>query len=131
MTWELELRRTSADLGRRLEQAHPNPPGRRRLRDLTAAAAILLVAGAAVHLARPRDPAEAIGEQYAVEFTDVKIEDPVLRREFEAALAQVDRAIALAKDAVRRVPGNPDFVELCHVAHRAKVRLIRAYTQGG
>jgi hypothetical protein len=62
---------------------------------------------------------------------EVRIDDPELRREFETALSHVERAIALAKEAVRRSPQEPAFAELCHVAYRAKVRLIHAYSQGG
>ena len=129
MTWEEKLRATSVELGRQLERSHPNPPRRRRLRPVAAAGAVVLAVAAI--LAWPRDPAASIEAQYAGQFVEVRIDDPELRREFEAALAQVDKAIALAKNAVRRSPGTPEFVELCHLALRAKVRLIQAYSQGG
>ena len=128
MTWEENLRATARDLGRGLERAHPNPPARRRIRVLPIAVAVIAVA--AVFAFRPRDPAAAIENAYAGQFSVVRIDDPELRREFEAALAQIDRAIALAKDAVRRSPGDPAFAELCHLAFQAKVRLIQAYTGG-
>ena len=130
MMREDELRTMAQALGSRLETAHPNVPVRRRLRGTTGVAAALLFLGAAVFIARPGDPAAAIESTYADRFTDVRIEDPELRREFEAALAHVERAIELAKAAVRRSPENSAFADLCHVAFQAKVRLIQAYTQG-
>ncbi len=149
MTWEDDLRTTAGELGRRLDRAHPNPPARRRVRPIAVAAAALILGCAALVAwpalrslpsdvctrqdgeGGPRDPAAAIEAQYADQITELQIDDPELRREFQAALAQVDRAIALAKDAVRRSPNNAAFAELCHLAHRAKVRLIQAYSQGG
>jgi len=124
-----ELRSVARALGARLETDPPKVPVRRRVRRV-ALIAIALMLGAGAFIARPRDPAAAIESAYAGRFAEVRIEDPELRREFEAALAQVERAIALAKDAVRRSPGNTDFSELCHVAFQAKVRLIQAYIQG-
>ena len=129
MTWEEKLRATSGELGRRLEHAHPNPPRRRRVRPVAALVAVALAVAA--FLAWPRDPAAAIEAEYAAQLVEVRNDDPELRKEFEAALAQVDRAIALAKNAVRRSPNTAEFVELCHLALRAKVRLIQAYSQGG
>lgn len=129
MNWEEKLRATSAGLGRQLERAHPNPPRPRRVRPVAAVAVVVLAVAA--FLAWPRDPAAAIEAQYASQLVEVRIDDPELRREFEAALAQVDKAIALAKNAIRRSPGTAEFVELCHLALRAKVRLIQAYSQGG
>lgn len=129
MSWEDGLRSTARDLRDRLERAHPNPPPRRGVRWPVVGLALLL--GSVVYLARPRDPAAAIESAYAEQFRDLRIDDPELRREFEAALAHIDRAIELAKDAVRRSPKNPAFAELCHLALRAKVRLIQAYSQGG
>lgn len=123
-----ELRSVARALGAHLETDRPRPARRRVRRVALMTIALLLAAGAFV--ARPRDPAAAIESAYAGRFAEVRIEDPVLRREYEAALAQVERAIALAKDAVRRSPGNPAFSELCHVALQAKVRLIQAYIQG-
>jgi len=129
MNWEDNLRSTARNLRDHLERAHPNPPGRRRVR--WTLVGIALVLGSIVYLARPGDPAAAIERTYAEQIRDVRIDDPELRREFEAALASVDRAIALAKDALRRSPQNAAFAELCHLALRAKVRLIQAYSQGG
>lgn len=130
MTWEENLRAAAVELGNRSELRHPGPPRRRRVRWVAPAAAVLVL-GSAIWFARPRDPAAAIGAQYADQEVAVRIDDPELRREFEAALAHVDRAIALAEEAVRKSPRNPAFAELCHLAHRAKVRLIQAYSQGG
>ena len=130
MNWEDDLRATARDMGRRLEQGHVRPPARRRVRAWVPAAAVLLLAGA-VLLALPRDPAASIERSYAGQFPAIRIEDPALRLEFETALAHVDRAIVLAKDAVRRSPDEPAFADLCHLAFQAKVRLIRAYSQGG
>ena len=130
MTSENDLRATARDLGRRLEREHVRPPVRRRVRVWVPAAAVFLIAGAAF-LAFPRDPADSIERAYAGQFAAVHIEDPALRLEFETALAHVERAIALAKDAVRRLPNEPAFADLCHLAFQAKVRLIRAYSQGG
>lgn len=130
MTWEDKLRSTAGELGRRLEERHPKPPARRRVRLIPWAAAAFLAA-IAVWAVRPADPVAAIEAQYAGQMADVRIDDAGFRREFEAAMAHVERAIALAKDAVRRSPGNEEFVRLCHLAHQAKVRLIQAYTRGG
>lgn len=130
MSWEDDLRATARDLGRRLEREHVRPPARRRVRAWVPAAAVLLLAGVA-YLAVPRDPAASIERAYAGQFPAVQIDDPALRLEFETALAHVERAIALAKDAVRRSPNEPAFADLCHLAFQAKVRLIRAYSQGG
>ena len=131
MNWDDRLRSAAGELGRRLEFAHPNPGVRRRFRPLVAWTAAALIVGTAALLAWPRDPAAVIEAEYRDQIVDVNIEDPELRREFDAALAQVDRAIALAKEAVRRSPRNADFAELCRIAHRAKVRLIQAYSHGG
>ena len=131
MNWDDRLRSTAGELGKRLEVAHPNPRVRRRFRLPVAGAAAALILGISAWLAWPRDPAAAIEAGYAAQMRDVRIDDPELRREFEAALAQVDRAIALANDAVRKSPKNPAFAELCHIAHQAKVRLIQAYSHGG
>ena len=129
MNWEDDLRSASRDLGRRLELAHPNPPRRRRIRPVVIAAAVGL--SVAAYVAWPRDPAAAIEKVYAPQFVEVRIQDPRLRLEFETAMAQVERAIAIAKDAVRRSPSDPAFAELCHLALKAKVRLIQAYSTGG
>lgn len=129
MNWEDNLRSTARELRGRLDLAHPKPPSRRRVR--WPVVAIALVLGGAAFLARPSDPAAAIESAYAGQIQDVRIDDPELRREFEAAMAHVDRAIELAKDALRRSPKNPAFAELCHLALRAKVRLIQAYSHGG
>jgi hypothetical protein len=131
MTWEDDLRATSAELGRRLESAHWNPPRRTRVRGRTAVALALVLGGVAVLAWPAPDPGAAIEAQYASQITEVRIDDAEVRREFDAALEQVNRAIALAKDALRRSPKNPAFAELCHVAYRAKVRLIQAYSLGG
>jgi hypothetical protein len=129
MTWDDDLRGAAGELGNRLERGHPGPARRRKVR-WTAPVAVALALALGITFTRPDDPAAAIRAQYAGN-VDLKIDDPELRREFEAALAQVDRAIALAEDAVRRSPRNADFVELCHLAHRARMRLIQAYSHGG
>jgi hypothetical protein len=129
MSWDDDLHATARDLGKRLEGAQINPPARRRIRHLVPVVAVG-IAGA-VFFALPRDPSASIERAYVDQFVDVRIDDPELRREFETALAQVERAIALAREAVRRSPQEPAFADLCHVACRAKVRLIHAYSQGG
>jgi hypothetical protein len=126
--------RIARALGSRLERGHLNAPFKRRLR--WTVPVMLLAAATAVLLLRPRDPAHDIDAQYAdvpALLTQVHDEewDEQTRREFREALAGVDRAIALAQDAVRRSPKNEAFRELCHLAHRARRRLIEAHISRG
>jgi len=125
-------------LGARLEQTHPHTGVRRRVR-WTAPAAVavaMVVAVVAAHLPRPSDPAAAIDAEYAeVDALLARVPqndwDEGTRRDFREALAGVDRAIALSRDAVRRSPRNEAFRDLCRLAYRAKRRLIEAHLSRG
>jgi hypothetical protein len=133
--WDDELRESARELGSHLERAHPNPPGRIRLRRRFVAAVLMVLAAAAtvVILQRPpMDPVAAIEAQYRDTQhlrTILKPEtlDPELRPQFERALAEVEKAIELARDAARRSPENPEFRELCHIAYGAREHLYEAY----
>ena len=135
--WDQELPEQARALRNRLDRGHPAPPTRRRIRPLRAAALLVLLAGAAataLWLRPPADPVAAIESHYRDqarlrELLKTEGWDPDTRRQFETTLGEVDKALRLAQEALRRSPDNEDFRELCHIAYRAKSHLFVAYRQ--
>jgi len=132
MDWTGELHDRARDLRDRLDREHPGVPSRRRLRLLPIVAALALAVGGVAWQLRPADPVASIASQYRDQtrlrqMLKTETWDPELRGQFERTLAEIDRALLLAQDAVRRSPDNPEFRELCHIAYRAKSHLFAAY----